>query len=107
MTPFLKQTCTILIAGSILYLNAASAEAKIARHRAPLIAFQHVHPCPSTNRTTGPCPGYQKDHRVPLCFSGADEIWNLQWLSIKEHRAKTVLDDRACAAKRRALARSI
>jgi hypothetical protein len=24
--------------------------------------FQRQHPCPSTGRTTGACPGYIKDH---------------------------------------------
>jgi hypothetical protein len=28
--------------------------------------FQRQHPCPSTGRATGACPGYIKDHIVPL-----------------------------------------
>ena len=27
--------------------------------------FQREHPCPSTGRTSGACPGYRKDHITP------------------------------------------
>src|SRR6202022_2164875 len=31
--------------------------------------FQREHPCPSTGKTSGGCPGYRKDHVIPLAWS--------------------------------------
>ena len=52
-------------------------------------AFRSSHPCPSTGRTSGACPGYEIDHRQPLYKGGADSPDNMQWLSKEQHRAKT------------------
>jgi len=35
--------------------------------------FQLTHPCPATGLTSGACPGYVKDHIVPLVCGGPDE----------------------------------
>ena len=43
---------------------------------------------PATNQTTGPCPGYIKDHIVPLACGGPDSVANLQWQTIAEAKAK-------------------
>jgi hypothetical protein len=51
-------------------------------------AFMHTHPCPSTGKTYGACPGYQVDHRTALACGGADDPSNMQWLSVAEHKAK-------------------
>jgi hypothetical protein len=37
------------------------------------------HPCPSTGLPSGACPGYRKDHVVPLACGGPDTVANLQW----------------------------
>ena len=42
-------------------------------------AFVKTHPCPSTGRTSGACPGYVVDHIVPLKRGGADRRENMQW----------------------------
>lgn len=55
-----------------------------------------THPCPSTGKTKGRCDGWNVDHRLPLCFYGVDEIWNMQWLSVRDHREKTKLDVKVC-----------
>jgi hypothetical protein len=34
-------------------------------------------------------PGYQRDHRVPLCRDGADAVGNMQWLTVEAHKDKT------------------
>jgi len=34
--------------------------------------FQREHLCPSTGLQSGPCPGYIKDHIVPLKRGGTD-----------------------------------
>ena len=50
-----------------------------ARDRSVPQQFQRMHPCPSTGRTTGACPGYVRDHIVPLCRGGPDTVGNMQW----------------------------
>jgi 5-methylcytosine-specific restriction endonuclease McrA len=44
-----------------------------------LNAFKKQHPCPSTGKTYGSCPGYTVDHVVPLKRGGADAPYNMQW----------------------------
>ena len=58
----------------------------------------NLQPCPATGQPRGACPGYQVDHRTPLCNGGADRVDNLQWLSIEEHKRKTRIDVRSCRA---------
>ena len=52
---------------------------KIARDPKQLSAFKKQHPCPSTGKTYGSCPGYVVDHVVPLKRGGADSPGNMQW----------------------------
>jgi hypothetical protein len=76
-------------------LNAASASEH--RPRAVTREFQREHPCPSTGQTRGACPGYRKDHVVPLAWGGPDAVSNLQWQTIADARAKDAWERRACA----------
>lgn len=59
-------------------------------HRDPEVPkrFQHLHPCPSTGRTTGACPGYVRDHIIALCKGGPDTVDNMQWQTVAEGKAK-------------------
>ena len=57
-----------------------TAAGTIKRSKAVLRAYQKIHPCPSTGRTTGKCPGWSLDHVIPLTCGGCDSIENLQWL---------------------------
>jgi hypothetical protein len=41
--------------------------------------FQKSHPCPSSGKTSGACPGYVIDHVTPLKRGGADSPGNMQW----------------------------
>ena len=59
--------------------------------------FQRQHPCPSTGRTTGRCPGYIKDHIVPLACGGPDSVANLQWQTTAAAKAKDRWERKACA----------
>lgn len=56
------------------------ADGDIIRSTKVLRDFQKIHPCPSTGLPTGSCPGWAKDHVVPLSCGGCDHIGNLQWL---------------------------
>jgi len=64
------------------------ANGQIVRSAAVRAAFQRLHPCPSTGLSTGPCPGWQKDHIVslgakhPTLGGGCDSVSNMQWLPV-------------------------
>ena len=51
-------------------------------------AFQRGHPCPSTGRTSGACPGYVVDHVTALKRGGADRPSNMQWQTVQDAKAK-------------------
>lgn len=75
----------------LLALALVPAGAAEATDRDPKVprAFQRLHPCPSTGARHGACPGWQRDHVVPLCEGGADAVANMQWLTVEQHRLKT------------------
>ena len=50
--------------------------------------FERLYPCPSTGRTTGACPGYVRDHIIPLCKGGPDTVTNMQWQTAQDAKAK-------------------
>lgn len=50
--------------------------------------FQKLHPCPSTGKSSGACPGYVIDYVVPPERGGADAVENLQWRAIDDVKAK-------------------
>ena len=61
---------------------------RIKRDRAARRAFQSLHPCPSTGRTTGACPGYVVDHILPLKRGGTDSPDNMQCQTLEAAKAK-------------------
>lgn len=67
-----------------------------ARSAAQVYRFKQMEPCPATGQSQGPCPGWQVDHITPLCAGGDDKTWNMQWLSVDDHRFKTFVDVKAC-----------
>lgn len=74
---------------------ARSASGAILRRSDVLREFQKVHPCPSTGKTTGSCPGWSKDHVIPMACGGCDAVWNLQWLPVQiKSAAGTLPKDR-------------
>jgi len=50
--------------------------------------FQRGHPCPSTGRASGSCPGYVVDHVTPLKRGGADHPSNMQWQTVQQAKIK-------------------
>ena len=60
--------------------------------------FKHAHPCPSTGKASGPCPGYVIDHVKPLCAGGADAPGNMQWQTRADSKAKDKLERQECSA---------
>ena len=63
-------------------------EITIKRSEAAENAFKHDHPCPSTGRNSGSCPGYVIDHVHPLECGGADAPFNMQWQTVADGKAK-------------------
>ena len=59
--------------------------------------FQREHPCPFTGLRTGACPGYRKDHIKALGCGGPDAVWNMQWQTIADAKAKDRWERKACA----------
>lgn len=51
-------------------------------------AFKRLYACPSTGLHKGPCPGWAIDHVVPIACSGADAVYNMQWLPDEIKSAK-------------------
>lgn len=52
---------------------------RIARSQQAKSEFKKAHPCPSTGKSRGSCPGYVIDHVKPLKKGGADKPSNMQW----------------------------
>lgn len=66
------------------------------RRSAVTAAFQRGNPCPSTGLQRGACPGWIKDHIIPLCAGGADHPDNLQWQTVEQAKAKDREERRQC-----------
>lgn len=81
----------------LLFATLASA---IPRDRNELNAFKRAHPCPRTGSAYGACHGWQVDHIVPLKCAGIDKPANMQWLTVRAHKAKTKREARLCMKPR-------
>lgn len=67
---------------------ARDSHARIARSQHAKNDFKKQHPCPSTGRSSGACPGYVIDHVKPLKRGGADQPSNMQWQTTQAARQK-------------------
>ena len=65
-----------------------TSHGKIALSKSARLSFEHSHPCPSTGKTSGACPGYVVDHVQPLKRGGADAPSNMQWQTVEAAKAK-------------------
>ena len=63
---------SVIIALAVALACPAPLSAKEYRSREVTREFQREHPCPSTGKTSGACPGYRKDHIRPLACGGSD-----------------------------------
>jgi hypothetical protein len=64
------------------------AHGHIKRSQEAKQAFKKSHPCPSTEKSSGACPGYVIDHVVPLKRGGTDSPSNMQWQTAADAKAK-------------------
>lgn len=61
---------------------------KIKRSEKAKDDFKGQHPCPSTGKSSGSCPGYVIDHIKPLKKGGKDGPFNMQWQTQSAAKAK-------------------
>ena len=64
------------------------ARGRTARDPHAKEAFRRTHPCPSTGKKYGACPGYVVDHIRALKHGGADDPSNMQWQTRGAAKAK-------------------
>lgn len=69
---------------------------KIIRSQKAISDFRKAHPCPSTGKVKGACPGFVVDHVVPLCAMGKDSLANLQWQALAISKKKDQDERRLC-----------
>ena len=81
---------------AVVIAASSIAFARIERSAAEVLAFKRSTPCPSTGLRRGACPGHHVDHVIPLCAGGLDAKANMQWITIEDHRFKTLVDVREC-----------
>jgi hypothetical protein len=88
-----------LISAALAVCAVTPAPATAKEHRSAAVKreFQLTHPCPATGLTSGGCPGYVKDHIVPLSCGGPDAVSNMQWQTIQAARAKDQWETKDCA----------
>ena len=82
-----------------LAVGLAAATQAADRSRTVRAEFMRQQPCPSTGATRGPCPGWQVDHIEALVCGGRDELRNLQWLQVQQHREKTRVEVKLCRGR--------
>jgi hypothetical protein len=71
---------------------------RFKRSQAAKDQFKRLHPCPATGKSSGPCPGYIIDHIVPLCASGPDAAYNMQWQTTEQAKQKDKWERTECRA---------
>ena len=67
---------------------------RIKRSAAAKNEFKRQHPCPSTGRSSGACPGYVIDHVRALECGGPDTSSNMQWQTVADGKAKDKIERR-------------
>ena len=62
--------------------EAAAGDPASARDSEIRATFQRQVPCPSNQRSSGPCPGFEVAHVRALCEGGSNTVGNLQWQAL-------------------------
>jgi hypothetical protein len=95
--PMILYRIGLAVAVAVCVVLPTSSAAKELGSTSVKREFQLTHPCPATGRTSGACPGYVKDHVVPLACGGPDAVSNLQWQTIRDAKAKDKWEPKDCA----------
>src|SRR3954464_6456589 len=94
---FLLTALLLIAAGAFVVASDAWA---IARSKKAIHDFRKDHPCPTTGKAKGACPGYVIDHVKPLCAGGPDRPSNMQWQDIQSSKKKDRVEAQECRALR-------
>lgn len=95
----LRGLIVAVVGGMVLIaVSTTDAYSQPGRHTSREVAreFQRKHPCPSTGRPSGACPGYVKDHIIPLACRGPDIVSNMQWQTVEAAKAKDAWELQNC-----------
>lgn len=76
--------------------GGGDSHGRIHRSAAAKDEFKRKHPCPSTGRSSGACPGYVIDHVQALACGGADAPSNMQWQTVAEGKEKDKTERIGC-----------
>jgi hypothetical protein len=93
--------CRLIVLALSAALLPSSALSKTPRDPHARTAFVEAHPCPSTGKTRGACPGYVVDHVKPLCAGGRDHSSNMRWQTREEAKVKDREERKMCAGVRK------
>ena len=58
--------------------------------------FEAAHPCPSTGRSSGQCPGFVVGYLTPLGCGGADTAMNMRWVTPEQNKAAKKTERHGC-----------
>lgn len=82
----------LLLVAVILLAHSCSAEANYyyIKHHYERQKFQQHNHCPSTGKSSGPCPGFVIDLGLPVRCGGKDVESNMIWVteSVAKERSK-------------------
>ncbi len=92
----MKKILRIIMVIFMTFQAAAPAQAIGHRSHVAKAAFKRQHPCPSTGKPRGACPGWVIDHVVPLCAGGPDDPANMQWQTMADAKAKDLEEAKQC-----------
>ena len=80
----------------ILFFLPAISNAEYHRSQKAKANFKYSHPCPSTGRNKGSCPGYIIDHIKALACGGADTPEHMHWQTKSGAKAKDKWERKGC-----------
>lgn len=81
---------------TLFALTSLNANAEYHRSHKAKSIFKHYHPCPSTGKIKGSCPGFIIDHVKPLACGGFDDPSNMQWQTKADAQAKDKWERKFC-----------
>ena len=70
-------------------------------HEQARIDFRHAHPCPTSGRDSGACPGYVVGYLTQLSCGGMDVATNMQWQTPEQAKAANKAAKAGCASPAR------